>query len=167
MDEEGQANRSLLDNAETSLGTAMTFDAEGNEVPKGGRPLIAAPKAEPVDALEGQVPSPTQDAEPTAEQIAASANVKQLALEPNKEAELQSRKAKEILLANPTEIEVKDLPEDEQAAVRQYRMRAGLQDIEAPLTRDELEEAVSSTLGEDRGIEAANREGSKRFPRNL
>lgn len=224
MDEEGQANRSLLDNAETSLGTAVTFDAEGNAFPKGGRPLIGKdvaseiisnnpdilkmsdaqfaqynpfnpqgsldykdlgipnedtfldvekvrkqkrqddPSLSPVDALEGQIPSPAQDAEPTAEQIAASANVKQLALEPNKEAELQSRRAKEILLANPTEIEVKDLPEDEQAAVRQYRIKSGLQDIEAPLTRDELEEAVSSTLGEDRGIEAANREGAKRFP---
>ena len=164
MEEEAQANRPLLNNAETSLGTAMTFDAEGNEVPKGGRPLIAAPKTEPVDGLEGQIPSPAQDAQPTEEQIAASANIKNLALDPSKEAQLQNRRAKEILLANQTEIDIKDLPEDEQGAVRQYRMRSGLQDIEAPITRDELEEAVSSAFGEERGIEAANREGAKRFP---
>ena len=148
--EEGAEARDMANRGKASLG-GTRFDADGNEIPE-GQPQIAGPRL--------MLTGPDQEVEEDKQIVPedkkrASENLKKLALDPAQERQIQIESARE-LQTGLNEIDLKDLPLAEAQIIRQTRQRRGSQDVDAPITLDELREVV--------GLDAYNREGVKQKP---
>jgi len=154
--EESNEKQFDFGNAQASLGFEQ-YDDEGNPVQQ------LLPQPEKVENLEVNVVDETTTG-PTEKQLEDSARLKRLALDPTAERELQAQKMREITVGGFAGVDLKNLPDDEQLAVRQYRTRTGIADVDSEIGIQELQDIVTDAYGAERGIAAYNREATKQKP---